>query len=467
MEKAVFDLQSIGKTIKNRYQLIGNIFLCGVMIALLINFLIPATYEAEAILQVKESKGLLSYSSEVVGGPSSSKLMSTYSEILKSRTVVQEVIDKTQLDKSPVPEYEEMMKRITMQPIKDTDVFKIKATANTPLEAQLVTNALVNSFIDRLTSLARAEQVTIRDLISQRVVESRKELDRGEEALEKYKRDQKILTPSDETKAMVDRMTSMKNMLAENAVASAVASAKLSSVGGQLSQEAPSIVADSPLIQLYKTKLAEGETELVGLSQTYGNKHPKVVTARAVIEETKARLSNETAKVINSEVASINPIHQGLLLTKIQNEAELAAATAQKAAILQVMAESEKEVAKLPSKEQGISRLIRDVMVSQEIYLMLAKRYEEARISEVTQQSEVQVIDLAVDPAVAISPRKIRNIFIGGILGLVFGLGIALFLEHARRTIDSSEEAKQYLDLPVLGVIPDFNVVNSPPPNFP
>lgn len=458
----VLDLHSIGKAIKNRYLLIGSIFVSTIIIALLVNFLIPSTFEAEAILQVKQSKGLLSNSpsNDLMSASSNSKLMSTYSEILKSRTVVQEVIDKTQWDKPQVPKYEEMLQRITMQPIKETDILKIKATANSPTEAQLVANTLVSSFIERLTALARSEQIAVRDLILQRVVEARKELDRGEVALEKYKRDQKILTPSDETKAMVERMTSMKRMLADNAVASAIASAKLSSAEGQLSQESPGIIADSPLIQLYKTKLAETETQLVSLSQIYGEKHPQVMANRAVIAETKVKLANETVKVINSEAASLNPIHQGLLLAKIQNEAELAAATAQKAAILQVMAESEKEVAKLPSKEQGISRLIRDVMVSQEIYVMLAKRYEEARISEVTQPSEVQVIDLAIDPTVAISPRKTRNVIVGAILGLFLGLGIALFLENSRRTIDNSQEAMQYLGLPVLGVIPDFNLKN-------
>ena len=467
MEKMVFDLHAIGKAIKNRYLLIGNIFLGTIMIALLINFLIPPTFEAEAILQVKPSKGLLSYSptTDIMGTSSNSKLMSTYSEILKSRTVVQEVIDKTQSDKLQVPKYEDMLKRITMQPIRDTDVLKIKATANSPTEAQLVANALVSSFIDRLTTLARSEQIAVRDLIGQRVVESRKELDRGEDALEKYKREQKILTPSDETKAMVERMASMKTMLADNTVAAAMASAKLSSVEGQLSQESPSMIADSPLIQMYKTKLADGETELVSLSQMYGDKHPKVMANRAVIAETRARLADETAKVLNSETASINPVHQGLLLTKIQNEAELAAAAAQRVAILQVMAESEKEVATLPSKEQGISRLIRDVMVSQEIYIMLAKRYEEARIGEVTQPSEVQVLDLAIEPAVAISPQKTRNVIVGAILGLFLGLGMALFLENSRRTIDSSQEAKDYLGLPVLGVIPDFNLANLPSAN--
>jgi len=460
MQKMILDLRFIGRVIINRRLLITNIFIATISIVVLINFLIPPTFESEVTLQVKPAKGLLSnsISSEMMGTSANSKLMSTYSEILRSRTVIKEVIDKTQADKDEMPSYGEMIKRITMQPIKDTDIVKIKATANSPDEAQLVASTLVDSFINRLAYLAHAEKNAVRELMLQRVVESRKELDRCEDALEKYKRDQKILTPSDDTKAMVGRMASMKSMLADNTVSSAVANAKLRNVESQLVQEVPGIVADSTLIQFYKSKLSELQVELVNLSQNYGEKHPKVIANRALTNEIRVKLDNEVAKVIHNEAASLNPIHQGLLQTKMQNEAELAAAAAQRAAIQRVMAESEKEVSTLPAKEQGISRLIRDVMVAQEIYVMLAKRSEEARLSEIAQPSEIQVIDVAASPSVAIYPRKILNLLIGAIVGFISGLGLAIFLENARRTIDNSQGAKECLHLPILGIIPDFNL---------
>lgn len=465
MKEKVIDLHFIGKTVKNRRRLIGNILAGTIISVLLVNYLIPLTFEAETTLRIKQSKGLLASSllTDMTGVPSNAKqLMSTYSEILKSRTVVQAVIDKTQMDKEQVPKYEDMLKRIKTQPIKDTEILKIKVMANSSTEAQLVANTLVNSFTERLTYLANSEQSAVREFIGERVVESRQELDKAEKNLEQYKRDQKILTPSEETRAMVERMASMKKMLADNAVASAVAGAKLHTVQQQLAQETPGMVADSPLIQLYKAKLADAEVELVSLSQNYGDKHPKVMTVRAAIEETRAKLAYESNQVIASNAPSINPIHQGLLLGKIQNEAELAAAGSQKVAIQQVMAESEKEMAKLPAKEQGISRLTRDAMVAQEIYVMLAKRYEEARISEVAQPLDFQVIDLAIAPAEEISPNREMNIVVGAILGLLVGLGLALFLESSRRTIRNSQEAKEYLGLPVMGVIPDFNSINTP-----
>ena len=463
MQETNVNLHSIGQAIKNRWPLIGKIFVGSMIGAVAINFFILPTFEAETTLRVKQPKGLLASSllPDMTNSSGNGRtLMSTYSEMIRSRTVVQTVIDKTQSDKPQVPSYESMVSRITTQPIKDTEILKIKVTGNSPIEVQLIANTLVDAFTERLTFLLRAEQSAVREFIGERVVEARKELDKGEKALEQYKRDQKILTPSDETRAMVERMGYMKRLSADNAVNSAMASAKLNSVERQLSQESPGIVADSPLIQLYKAKLADLEVELVSILQNFGEKHPKVMATRAAIDEVRGKLAKETNQVINSEAPSLNPIHQGLLQAKIQNEAELAAATAQKVAIGRVIAESEQEVSKLPAKEQGISKLTRDVMLAQEIYIMLAKRYEEARISEVAQPSDVQVIDVAIVPELPIAPRKMINVLIGGLLGITFGLGIALFLEHSRRTITSSQEAEQYLGLPVLGVIPDFNLSN-------
>lgn len=88
---------------------------------------------------------------------------------------------------------------------------------------------------------------------------------------------------------------------------------------------------------------------------------------------------------------------------------------------------------------------------------MLAKRHEEARISEVMQPTEVQVIDAATLPEKPIKPRKALNTVIGAILGLFIGTGLAFALEFLNRTIRTADDVREYLDLPVLGSIPDFD----------
>lgn len=110
----------------------------------------------------------------------------------------------------------------------------------------------------------------------------------------------------------------------------------------------------------------------------------------------------------------------------------------------------------MPAKEQGLARVMRDVSVAQEIYIMLAKRHEEARISEVMQPTDVQVIDTADLPDKPVKPKKARNVVAAAMLGIFAGLAWAFFQEYMDKSIRTPEDVRQYLDLPILGSIPDM-----------
>ena len=459
MDETTLDLRDIIKILKKRRRMILGIFFAFTLAAAVISLIIPPTYESSTTLRIKQPKGLGSslLSDLPVGGGNTKTLMSTYAEILKSRTVVQAVIDKTQAEKEKILRYEDFITTITTQPVKDTEILNIKTQAKSSEEAQLIANTLVAEFLQRMTNLVREEQKVVREFIGQRLEQSKSDLAAAEAKLEKYKRDQQILAPDVETKAFADRMSDINKLEAQNTVALASAQAKLQGINSQLGQHSNSAIADSPLIQQYKAKLADLEVQLVSLQQQYTDKNPKVQTTQAAIAETKAKLNSEISRVINASSASNNPIHLAIIQNKIQAEVEVASASAQKTAITKIIADSEKDLAKLPAKEQGFVRVLRDATVAQEIFVMLAKRHEEARISEVMQPTEVQVIDAAVLPDKPIKPRKVLNTAIGAILGLFLGTGLAFALEFMNRTIRTAEDVRTYLDIPVLGSIPDFN----------
>ena len=465
MHDTTLDLRQIWKTLRKRRGLIGKTFLAFVVTAAIISFLLPPTYEGELLLRVKQPKGLAnSLLGDITGGsPMATKqLMFTYAEILKSRMVVEQTIAANKIGLDPDnPEkklagYEGFVGRITTQPVRDTEILRVKVTAPSAVEAQIWTNSLVDHFLGRVTTLAREEQSIVREFVGERLKESRRELERAEGALAEYKVTQKIAAPADETKAIVDRLSSANQLAAQNEVAMAAAQGKLASARQQLGSQSPGFLADGPLIQQYKAKLAELELELAKLRQLYTDKHPRVLTVQASIAETKLRLANEVSRIVNAESPAANPVHVGLLQARIQAEAELAAASAQREALGKVMAEGEAELAKLPSKEQGMARVMRDALVAQEIYSMLAKRFEEARISEVMQPTDAQVVNPAVEPDRPIRPRKALNVAIAALLGLFAGVGAAFAIEFMNRTIRTADDVKETLGLPVLGAIPNF-----------
>lgn len=464
MDEQTIDLKQVIKTIRKRKRTIIQTFLATVIIVAAISFLLPPTYEGEATLRIKQPKGLADslLGDTPLGNTGATKQqMSTYAEILKSRTVVQSVIDQTMAGKEDIPTYEDMLKHITTQPVKDTEILNIKVKADSPEEARNITNTLVNTFIERLTGLVRSEQSTVREFIGERMRDAKADLAKAEDNLERYKKNEKIVAPEDETKAMIDKLSTLDKLSAENAVAMTANQARLASARKELADENPGFVADNPLIQQYKGKLAELEVQLATLSETYTEDYPQVTEVRAAISEVRAKLNAEIQRVVTANAPSMNPVHQAILQGRIQAEAEMNAAGAQKNAITTILAKSEEQLSTLPAKEKGLIQVQRDSDVAQDIYIMLAKRYEEAKISEVMQPTDVQIIDEAIVPDKPVSPKKALNIIIAAVLGLFLGIGLALMLEYLNQAIRSTDDVEYYLDLAVLGSIPDYNKFDS------
>jgi succinoglycan biosynthesis transport protein ExoP len=392
------------------------------------------------------------------GNPLATKQqMSTYAEIIKSRTVITEVIKLTRQGRQTPLSYDALLNQIVISPVRDTEILKLQVKAASPTEAQLIANTVVTVFLQRLSELVHSEQTVIRKFIAGRLGKAKLELEQAEKALETYKSRQKIVAPDEETKSVVIQMADLNKLAAENQIDLATNQARVDHVNRQLANEKPGFVAENLLIQQCKSKLVDLEVELVGLLQKYTENHPQVLAVRATITEVKRKLNAEINQVVSVEAPSLNPIHQSLLQDKLKTEAELAAAAAQKAALDAIIIREEAVLVKLPAKEEGLARVMRNSMLAQEIYIMLAKRYEEARINEAMQPTDVQVIDRAVDPDRPIAPNCKSNIIIAAFLGLFVGIGLALLWEYLHKTIIDSEDVERYLGLSVLGNIPVFN----------
>lgn len=75
-------------------------------------------------------------------------------------------------------------------------------------------------------------------------------------------------------------------------------------------------------------------------------------------------------------------------------------------------------------------------------------------ISEVLMLNNVQVVDTASKPGVAINRSLRRNLPIGLFLGALAGFGVALLIGFFDQTIKDASQASRYLELPVMGTIP-------------
>ncbi len=461
-EEITIDLREVASILKRNAANIARV--TGVFVVAAGVYLAVATpvYESQALLRVKQPKGIgtsLLESMPMGNAMANTQLMNTYAEILKSRSVIVPVIQKTEEanKEGKYPDYDAYVKaKVTTAPFKDTEIMQLTARAETAEKAQQVNKLIVDGFLARLTELSRDQQKATRGFIEERTIASKKELQEAENKLTEYKKANDIIAPDDAVKLATEKMGMVDKLNAENKVALATANARLAATNGQLNGEAASI-ADNKTIQLYNQQLAQLEGERIGYLDKYTAQHPKVQQVEQEIANLKQKITNEINKVAAMQAPSDNPVHQQLLAAKFTSEAEASVAQSNLAKLAQIDSDNKADIRNLSDKEQEFVSLMRDVTVANEIYVMLAKRLEEAKVAEASVATEVQVVDGGTLPERPAKPKKALTLLLAALLGALASSGFVIVRELLNRTIKNTDDVANYLELPVLGSVPDMD----------
>ncbi len=110
----------------------------------------------------------------------------------------------------------------------------------------------------------------------------------------------------------------------------------------------------------------------------------------------------------------------------------------------------------IPQAERELAGLLRSARVNEEIYTFLLKKHEEAKISRAATVSNVRVIDQPSLPELPVEPKKKRNLMIGFLVGILFGITLGFIAEFLDDSIKSVEEVERKLKFTIYGSIPHF-----------
>lgn len=102
-----------------------------------------------------------------------------------------------------------------------------------------------------------------------------------------------------------------------------------------------------------------------------------------------------------------------------------------------------KRVSSMPSTQQEVLRLSRDVESGRAVYLQLLNRQQELNIAKSSAIGNVRIIDNAVTDPTPVRPKKALVIIIGFILGLLVSIALVLLQVFLRRGIESPEQLEE------------------------
>ncbi|MBR3342010.1 MAG: hypothetical protein IKG30_10375 [Clostridiales bacterium] len=160
-----------GETVIDLFELLGvfvkRIWLpiittvSGAILALIITLLfITPLYKSSALLYVNNSDFSLGSVSISTADLSAAKsLVSTYSVILKSRTVINEVKELSGVNYT----YDEMIDMVEAKSVENTEVFSITVTSSDPKEAEMLANLFAKVLPEKISEIVNGSEPKVVD----------------------------------------------------------------------------------------------------------------------------------------------------------------------------------------------------------------------------------------------------------------------------------------------------------------
>jgi capsular exopolysaccharide synthesis family protein len=400
-------------------------------------------------------------------------------EVLKSRTLSEEVIRSLQL--SPYKDELEILREqtaagdaisfdskvqrlresISVNQITDTDIIELKVVAHSSFEAAFLANAVAEEYYKQNLKASRGEVSEVRQFLEEQLDDIRYKLAQSEELLKEYKETQKMVALNTETAELVEQIAQFRAYYNTAETELSANLRRLDFLKKKLSDTKSNLVASiqdvtSPIIQEFENEISQ-KYGLIASLKAKGAPGTDVAlqALEQEIEQIKNRQVEEARKIAASGVIPLDPIrtNQQLVDRIIEVETEIKSLTAEAESWRNIIDDADYTLEQVPEKELILARLTRDATLNEKIFLMLNEKYEESRISEAGKTANVRIIDPAKPPKAPFKPNKRLNIILGIILGLGLGVAVSFLLEFLDDSIKTSEDIER-MGLVLLGTIP-------------
>src|SRR5579863_2416968 len=184
-----------------------------------------------------------------------------------------------------------------------------------------------------------------------------------------------------------------------------------------------------------KSQLDEDYTQAVN---QYGPNYPKVLRLAAQQKEIDDDLANARKTMVESIEEEYNTARNHV-------------------ALLQDALDKQKaEANDLAEKLVQYNILQHDAEANKQLYDGLLQKLKEAGITAGLRSSNIRVVDPALVPTSPSRPQKARNILLALLVGLVGGIGLAIFREYLDNTVKSPDDIETLTGLPSLAVVPSL-----------
>lgn len=195
-------------------------------------------------------------------------------------------------------------------------------------------------------------------------------------------------------------------------------------------------VLQSPLIQQLSQQEADASRRLADLQSTFGDKHPRVIEARAEVADLQGKIRTEIAKII-----------QGL-------RNEVGADQARENSLNAMLDGLKQQAAKSGIADVQLRDLERQAEANRTLYENFLNQFKATSSQDQFQQPDASIISRADLPRIPSFPQKGALIIVSAAASLTLGVCLALLAQYLDVGLRSMEQVRTLLDLYPLGMVP-------------
>lgn len=434
--------------LRARWLVILLTFMVVVGTAVGVSLVMPKKYSASAavLVDVKTPDPILG---ALMPGMMTPGYMATQIDIIQSDRVARRVVQMLKIDQnaSARQQWQEetegrgsieayfadlLSKQLDVKPSRESNVINITYKSAEPQFAAVIANAFAQAYIDTNVELRVDPAKQYAGWFDQRTKGLRDQLEAAQTRLSQFQRENGIINADERLDVENARLQELSSQLVAMQALRAETSSRQAQAGN--TETLPEVL-QSGLVQSLKADVARQEAKLKDLSSQYGPNHPQVLRAVAEGQALRAKLETEIKRVAGGVGTNAR--------VNVQREAEIRTALdAQK-----------KKVLEIKKQRDEISVLQREVENAQKAYDLTAQRLVQTNLESQTQQTNIVVLNPAVEPVEPSSPKLLLNTLLSIFVGALLGVGLALLLELLNRRVRSPEDIVEALGLPVIGYL--------------
>lgn len=318
---------------------------------------------------------------------------------------------------------------------READILQVGYRTTDRVLVHRVPNAIAETFITRRTATNKAEARTTVGFIRAQVDSTYAQLRAVEDSLRRFQESEQIVAVEAEAEAQIERLATIQAQRTQ-------LDAERSALGRLLGDiDAGSTEPDYRRLASFPTffrnqavanmlaSLIQADSARSALLARATPSHPDVVAIEGRIDELEGQLGSIGRNYLRSLDDQV-------------------------AALDEELARFGAELKEVPDRQITYLRIRRQVEMLGELYKTLQTRLKEAQVQEAVDDSNVRVVEEAIEPLKPVSPKPVQNLALAMALGLVLGVVLAFIREYADRRLHADDRLEILFGLRTIARIP-------------